>query len=510
MKLSRQWGDVVMKRGWLLFCIFSLMALNASAQDAMPLTPALDSSVPYLISQIPDGSKVLVLSFTAESLALSNYLADEITVRLVNDGNFTVVDRRDLDIIRQEMDFQMSGEVSDETAAGIGKKIGAQSIIFGSMEPTGSLYRLRIRTIEVETTRIQATRNITIEQDALLSVLAGRGKKTNDTGQPIGTVLQEVSDYLIERIPADSTIAVFNIKTKNEALSSYVNDRISEDLVNNGKITVLDRHNHDLIQAEYDFQYSGETSEETTVSIGKKIGAESIVTVIIDEFGELYRLQIRSIEVETARIQAMRHYLIGDDEMLGRLTGKEYKMLYLGIRTGISLRDYVMNTTLPDITAETHTAFEIAALCEVRIFSLFALQTEIIFSGDEVNAANPDYGDIGVSAYTLSIPLLAKLTFRPGNFYFAAFAGPAISLPLGQMEVTQGGDTNTYDFSPTPGWVGGANAGMKLGPGLLFLDARYSGDFIFVESNGNGQYRRNMFSISLGYNYGFITRAGGR
>jgi hypothetical protein len=175
------------------------MALKGFAQDTMPLTTALDSSVPYLISQIPVGAKILVLNFSADTVTLSNYLVDEITVRLVNDSNFTVVDRRDLDIIRQEMDFQMSGEVSDETAVGIGKKIGAQSIIFGSMERTGSLYHLRTRTIEVETARIQAIRNNLIEQDAFLAVLAGTGKKTNRTGQPIDRVLQEASEYLIKK-----------------------------------------------------------------------------------------------------------------------------------------------------------------------------------------------------------------------------------------------------------------------------------------------------------------------
>jgi TolB-like protein len=184
------------------------MALNSFAQD-MPLTTVLDSASSYLISQIPAKSKVLVLNFTTETPALSSYLVDEITTRLVNDSNFIVVDRRDLDILRQEMDFQASGEVSDETAAEIGKKIGAQSIIFGSMERSGSLYRLSIRTIEVETAKIQAIRNNLIEQDALLAVLDGNGGRTNATGQPVGWVLEEAADYLIEKIAGRSKIAVF-------------------------------------------------------------------------------------------------------------------------------------------------------------------------------------------------------------------------------------------------------------------------------------------------------------
>jgi hypothetical protein len=79
------------------------------------------------------------------------------------------------------------------------------------------------------------------------------------------------------------------------------------------------------------------------------------------------------------------------------------------------------------------------------------------------------------------------------------------------MEVTQAGAPQvgapqTHDFSPSFAWTLGAEAGMQFGPGLLFLDFRYSGDFKFVRSNGDGHYRRNIFSISLGYNYGFINK----
>jgi TolB-like protein len=357
------------------------MALNSFAQDSdsMPLTRALDSSVPYLISRIPAGAKVLVLNFTTETPALSNYLVDEITTRLVNDSDFTVVDRRDLDIIRQEMNFQTSGEVSNETAVRIGKITGVQSIIFGSIERTGSLYRLHIRTIEVETARIQATPNNLIEQDALLAVLTGRGKRTNSTGQPVTWVLQEASDYLIDRIPANSKIAVFNIRAKNEDLSNYIKDSISENLVNSGKFTVVDRHNLDLVQSELDFQYSGEENEATAVTVGQKNVAQTIITGTVEEFGELYRLQIRSIEVETARIQAMQNYLIGDDTLFGRLTGKEYKKLYLGAMPGFSI--HLFNKGSGSFSIDG------AFRAEYFINEMFSLQTGLLYTTDTMTIA---------------------------------------------------------------------------------------------------------------------------
>jgi hypothetical protein len=288
------------------------------------------------------------------------------------------------------------------------------------------------------------------------------------------------------------------------------------------------------LQKELSFQTSGAVSDESAKSIGHYIGAEIIIRGSFTRIGNgnVYYLSVSALEVATARVAGMQTYNIHIDSRLaallrGKGKGKggegppafwflwngddswKDKRLYTGIRAGVSPHNYVLNTT-PDITAEPYNAFEIAALCEARITSRLSLQTELIFSSDEVNVDNPEYGAITVSSNTLSIPLLAKLTARPGIFYLAAFTGPNFILPLGTMEVTRGGAVETYDFTPTAGWTAGVDAGLKAGPGILFLDVRYSGDFNFVRSNGEGQYRRNIFSISLGYNYGFINKAGGK
>jgi hypothetical protein len=102
------------RRYGLLCGIFSLITLNSFAQNALPLTTTLDNAVPYLINRIPEGSKVLVLKFTAETLPLSNYLADEITTRLVNDSNFTVVDPGPAHINYVEAGEEVFGEPNTE------------------------------------------------------------------------------------------------------------------------------------------------------------------------------------------------------------------------------------------------------------------------------------------------------------------------------------------------------------------------------------------------------------
>jgi hypothetical protein len=84
------------------------------------------------------------------------------------------------------MDFQYSGEVSDESAQSIGKKLGAQTIISGSLSPLGNRWRMRVKALEVETARVQGVETYTVKKDAVLSSLL-TSKMPKTTGEKIGT-----------------------------------------------------------------------------------------------------------------------------------------------------------------------------------------------------------------------------------------------------------------------------------------------------------------------------------
>jgi len=59
-----------------------------------------------------------------------------------------------LDIIRAEQNFQMSGEVSEESAISIGQMLGANIVITGSITGTGTNQRLSIKALDVKTAQI--------------------------------------------------------------------------------------------------------------------------------------------------------------------------------------------------------------------------------------------------------------------------------------------------------------------------------------------------------------------
>jgi TolB-like protein len=109
--------------------------------------------------------------FISPSERFSNYVLEELTARLVNSGKLMVVDRQNLDLIQEEMDFQYSGEVSDDSMQSIGQKLGAQSIVSGSLAEVGGEYRLRFRTISVRTAAIEVLTNVTVRNDRQMSGL---------------------------------------------------------------------------------------------------------------------------------------------------------------------------------------------------------------------------------------------------------------------------------------------------------------------------------------------------
>jgi len=113
----------------------------------------------YLNEKIPSRSKIVILNIESTSDALSNYIIEELIANAVNDNNFTVVDRKQLNEIREEMNFQLSGEVADDQAVQIGHIFGAQSIVSGRISPMGENYRFSVRALSVETATIQAQFN---------------------------------------------------------------------------------------------------------------------------------------------------------------------------------------------------------------------------------------------------------------------------------------------------------------------------------------------------------------
>jgi len=126
-----------------------------ASENAQTLTEAIRKSSRIIYESLDSGVSVAIISITSPDLFEGEYALEELTTQFVNVRKFRVVDRHNLDVIRAEQQFQLSGEVDDETAVSIGHLIGAAYVITGTINPWESANYLRLRVIDVETGQIK-------------------------------------------------------------------------------------------------------------------------------------------------------------------------------------------------------------------------------------------------------------------------------------------------------------------------------------------------------------------
>ena len=105
---------------------------------------------------IPQGSILGVIGISSQDENEAWFAEEQLIYFLVQGGLYRVVERRELDIIRREQNFHLSGEVDDETAVFIGRLAGAGIVITGTILPYGSVKYLNLRALDVESAQILA------------------------------------------------------------------------------------------------------------------------------------------------------------------------------------------------------------------------------------------------------------------------------------------------------------------------------------------------------------------
>jgi tetratricopeptide (TPR) repeat protein len=126
--------------------------------DGLSLAEAIEQSAENIAADLPTGSRVAFAAWKSPNPGLSDYIMEELTGALVDRG-MEVADRQNLEYVYRELNLQMSGDVSDESAVSIGKFLGATMVVTGQLTELGGPYRYRASTVNVENaTRASVTR----------------------------------------------------------------------------------------------------------------------------------------------------------------------------------------------------------------------------------------------------------------------------------------------------------------------------------------------------------------
>ncbi|MBP3709795.1 MAG: hypothetical protein J6I73_05260 [Treponema sp.] len=107
---------------------------------------------------------VAVLGFESDNFMLekrTGTMSDLLTDELVGMEHITVLERKQIDKVLEEMDFQMAGYTDAATVKAIGSMLNADTVITGSVALFGNELKVTARTIEVETAKILSSAKMT-------------------------------------------------------------------------------------------------------------------------------------------------------------------------------------------------------------------------------------------------------------------------------------------------------------------------------------------------------------
>ena len=172
---------------WGIFIVIMAIAACTSKPavgSGTTLDKALLEAADRIDEMLARGTKIAMINFTSPSNQFSLYVLDELSANLVDTRHLTVIDRQEIDLRRAELNFQMSGEVSDESMQALGKTLGAQSIVTGSLREIGDAYRIMIRVLNVKSAAVEVQYRTDIINDRrVASLLSGSAGFMGGTGK---------------------------------------------------------------------------------------------------------------------------------------------------------------------------------------------------------------------------------------------------------------------------------------------------------------------------------------
>lgn len=167
--------------------LIAILAAPLAAERAVTLDKALSVSAKGISAALAEGTKTVVVEIKSDGKEASDYIANELTLKLFQTGTLVMVDRQNIDKIRAELDFQTSGDVSDESGQRLGAMLGAETLITGSFERLNGDYRLTIKALKVETAEIQYLSSMTVASDSDTEALFGRKTAGVETAKKVSS-----------------------------------------------------------------------------------------------------------------------------------------------------------------------------------------------------------------------------------------------------------------------------------------------------------------------------------
>ncbi len=226
----------------------------------------LDNLVTQIINSLEENKKVKigVIEFSniqGNITSLGKYIAEELTTRLYRTNRFNVIERQMMDKLLKEQNLSLHGYIDIDSEVGIGKVLGLDAIVSGSITDLGSSVKVNARLISPETGKVFSVASVKIVKDNTVKTLLGQTVSiaNNSTSETTSKTQNQIIDK------NGLSIEVISAKISNRIVTIKMNlTNTTEDDISFGMVIGFD--NKDYTTMIYD-----NLGEETIIA-GIKLG----------------------------------------------------------------------------------------------------------------------------------------------------------------------------------------------------------------------------------------------
>lgn len=181
-------------RAILLFSAWSLVIVLSGPAQAADLKEGVEQLASAIAKSVPEGKQLRVAVTDFPDLQgvtsdLGRYIAERLTTRLIQDPRkFRVVERRRLGQVLAELKFGMSDLVDPAKAKQLGRMVGVEALVVGSLSDLGNIVEVDARIIEIETSNMLVAATTSISKDETVKTMQERGREMPAPSSPRGSI----------------------------------------------------------------------------------------------------------------------------------------------------------------------------------------------------------------------------------------------------------------------------------------------------------------------------------
>ena len=226
-----------------------LFAKTYSLQEAI-------SEVSKSFTKKLDGNvnTIAVMGIKTEYSELNDYICSEMTHEFVISFEKTAITERNtyaLEIIRKELNYQNSGEVSDSSIQSAGNSLGADCVVMGELMPVSKGWQLTVKAIQVESKRVLISWSGSIDKNdknIQFQIKKAAGNVKKDTVKLIDPKHEE-EDILFEGKKLKKVVSMYDSKLSYSDIVEVFIQRFGIEYVNEKTLIVSSNFALDTVEA---------------------------------------------------------------------------------------------------------------------------------------------------------------------------------------------------------------------------------------------------------------------